>query len=49
MTVEKALEIADTKGAFRESFFGRVLMTIKAGSVKELEVVETFRETETAA
>ena len=47
MTAEKAVEIAQTCGAFDPPFHGKVTFEIKEGTVKEVAVLQTFRETQT--
>lgn len=44
MTAEKAVEIAQTCGAFTPAFFGDVTFRIKGGGVTAVDVKQTFVE-----
>ena len=42
MTRQRAMEIAEAKGAFDPTFYGEVVIRIKAGGVTAVEVKQTF-------
>lgn len=44
MTADRAIEIAARQGAFESGFFGEVTFTVKDGGIKQVAVVQTFRE-----
>lgn len=44
LTAEKAIEIANEKGAFERGFYGEVVIRIKNGGVSTVDVKQTFVE-----
>ena len=48
MTAEKAVEIAQTCGAFQPGFFGEVTIRIASGGVTAVDVKQTFIERKSA-
>lgn len=44
MKIADAVKVAETCGADTAPFYGEVVMRIHAGEVKEVQVLQTFRE-----